>query len=354
MSRPAGTYDTRFDEDMAIIRTRFQWALLGCGLILAFCLPLFSNDYWMGVVNFICIYTVAALGLNLLMGYCGQVSLGHAAFVGVGAFTSAVLVIHLGWPFLATIPMAGLIAGLIGLVFGLPSLRLKEFYLAMATLAAQFIIVLVLGHAFPHILGGDRGLYMPRPIIAGVNFDTNASVYYIILPVTLLMIFFAKNIARTRLGRNFVAIRDNDLAAELTGISIFRYKLYAFFIGCFFAGVAGSLWALFVSNVNNLQFGLMESIWYVGIIIVGGMGTTIGAVFGTIFIRLLHELTSLVIGPFLQQFVTGIALARVVPACMPIIFGLVLVLFLIFEPRGVAHLWEMTKGRVRHWPFTYG
>lgn len=353
MHRPAGTYDVSYDGDMAIMRTRFQWVALAVLIVVLYCLPLFANAYWMGVANFICIYAVGALGLNLLMGYAGQVSLGHAAFVGIGAYTTAVLMLR-GWHFLATVPVAGLVSALVGTVFGLPSLRLKGFYLAMGTLAAQFIIIYILCHTFTDILGGMAGLYIDRPTIAGIGFETNASVFYIVISITLLMVFFAKNIARTRMGRAFVAVRDNDLAAELTGISLFRYKLSAFFVGCFFAGVAGSLWALFLCNVNGYQFSLMESIWYVGIIIIGGMGTIVGPIFGTIFIRLLHEFTMLVVVPAMQQLVTGELVMRVAPAMATIAFGLALVLFLIFDPRGLAHWWEVLKGRVRNWPFTFG
>ena len=348
---PCGTYPTNYEEDMAIVRTRLQWGLLGAGLVFLFCLPLFAGLHWLGFVNMTMIYIVAVLGLNILTGYCGQVSVGQAAFMGVGAYTSAILVAKLHLSFLIALPCAGIMTGLVGLIVGIPSLRVKGFYLLLATLAAQFIIMWV-AIRLPHLTGGYAGLVVSRPKILGFSFETEQSYFYIIAIVMIIMTFFAKNIVRTRAGRAFVAIRDNDLAAQIMGIDLFRYKLVAFFIGCFFAGIAGSLFAHYMRFVNPEQFPLMTSVWFLGMIIVGGMGSTVGAFLGTIFIRLL-EFFTMQIGPSLNAFLPASTSMQIQGAAMLIVFGLVIVLFLIFEPRGLAHRWEVLKSTYRLYPFSY-
>ncbi len=335
---------------MAIFRTRTQWVLLLVFLALLFTFPLYLDNYWLRIVNLIGITIIAATGLNILTGYCGQLSIGHAGFIAVGAYTSAILTNKLGVPFPAAFLCSGLMAGLVGMVFGMPSLRVKGFYLAISTIAAQFIIIWVLQN-WGSMTGGFNGMNVPAASIAGFTFRTESSQFYLIMVITALTIFFAKNLARTRPGRAFVAIRDNDLAAEVMGINLFRYKLLAFFIGCFFAGIAGSLLAHFSRTINTEYFPFMDSVLYVGIIIIGGLGTTIGPILGVIFIRLLGVLVTQM-SPALQaafpaipgNFTSGIA---------PMVFGLAIMLFIIYEPRGMAHRWSKLKSSYRLWPFSY-
>lgn len=350
MSLPCGTPNYTYDQDMAIIRTKLQWALFIAFLVWLFTFPLYASDYLLSVGNVIGITLIAAIGLNILTGYCGQLSIGHAGFIAVGAYTSAILTGKFGVPFLVTLLCAGLTAGFIGLIFGIPSLKVKGFYLAISTIAAQFIIIWVINH-WDTVTGGYIGMKVPHASIAGFTFTTEASLYYLIMTITALCVFFAKNLTRTRVGRAFVAIRDNDLAAEVMGVNLFYYKLLAFFIGCFFAGVAGSLLGHWRGFMNAEHFSLMDSILYVGMIIIGGLGTTIGPILGVVFIRLLEQLV-MFISPILEAmfpalpagFTTGIA---------PMLFGLAIVLFLIFEPRGIAHRWGLFKAAYRLWPFSY-
>lgn len=346
---PCGTRNFSYARDMAIFRTKTHWALLIIGLLVLFTAPLYLSIYWLGVVNLIGITIVAATGLNILTGYCGQLSVGHAGFIAVGAFTSAVMTAKLDLPFLIALPAAGITAGLIGVIFGVASLRVKGFYLAIATIAAQIIILWVISHL--EITGGFTGLSVPRAEIFGITFRSQASLFFLIFTVTVIVIFYAKNLARTRLGRAFVAVRDNDLAAEVMGINLFRYKLIAFFIGCFLAGIAGSLTAHWIGFVSTEHFSITESILYVGMIIIGGAGTTLGPILGVVAIRLLQQGVTMV-SPALESALPD-APSGFTAGLAPLVFGLVIVVFLVLEPRGLAHRWQLFKASYRLWPFSH-
>jgi branched-chain amino acid transport system permease protein len=352
MDRPAGVFDVRYEQDMAVVRTGPQWATLIGFLILLAVLPLFAGSYFLSFMILTGIALIAVLGLNILTGYAGQISLGHQAFVAVGAYTTAVLMDSFHWNFWATVPMAGIAAAGVGVLFGLPSFRLKMLYLTMSTLAAQFIIMAFFNHAFPDYFHSVSGIRVNRPELWGIDFRENEAFYYVVIVIAVLMTFFAKNLVRSRSGRAFVAIRDNDLAGEVIGINVARYKLYAFAIGCFYAGIAGSLWATYFRNVNPPHFHIDVSIWYLGCLIVGGMGTTVGAVFGVLFLRIIKELVTF-ISPILSGMVSPIDAPKIAPGLAVISWTSVVVLFLIFEPRGLAHTWEVLKSRFRHWPFKY-
>jgi branched-chain amino acid transport system permease protein len=350
MSLPAGIRNYSYAEDMAIFRTKTHWFLLIALLFLLFTAPLWFGNHWLSIANRIGITIIAVTGLNLLTGYCGQLSIGHAGFMAVGAYTSAVLVGKFDLPFIVGLLCAGVLSGLIGVIFGVPSLRVKGFYLAITTIAAQFIIIWVIEH-WTSVTGPNGILDVGPASFGGMVLKTTTNEFYLILAIAIITIFAAKNIARTRIGRAFVAIRDNDLAAEVMGINLFRYKLTAFFIGCFFAGIAGSLLAHTSRGISPDYFQFKDSILFIGMIIIGGLGTTTGPIFGVVFIRLLDELVTQ-LSPTLQNafpdllpgFTSGIA---------PMLFGLAIVLFLIFEPRGLAHRWQLFKAAYRYWPFSY-
>ena len=350
MSLPSGIRNYTYAQDMAILRTKTHWALLIGFLVLLFTSPLYLGNYWLGVANLIGITLIAATGLNLLVGYCGQLSIGHAGFIAVGAYTSAVLTNKFELPFLVGLLCAGLMAGIIGLIFGLPSVRVKGFYLAITTIAAQFIIIWVINHW--SVTGGFVGIKVPYASIAGFEFRSETSQFYLIMGIAALCTFFAKNLTRTRVGRTFIAIRDNDLAAEVMGINLLHYKLLAFFIGCFMAGIAGSLLAHWIGYLNAEQFSLTESILYIGMIIIGGLGMTIGPIFGVVFIRLLQQILTVIIVPLLESTFTMVP-AGFATGVTPMLFGLVIILFLILEPRGLAHRWALFKSAYRLWPFSY-
>jgi branched-chain amino acid transport system permease protein len=351
LSLPTGTRNYTYAQDMAIFQTKTHWIWLAVLLALMFTAPLYWGNYWLGVGNLIGITIIAAMGLNILTGYCGQLSIGHAGFIAVGAYTSAVLTNRLELPFLVGLICAGLNAGLIGMVFGIPSLRVKGFYLAISTIAAQFIIIWVINH-WTSVTGGFGGISVPVASIGGIYFTSQASQYYLIMIIVILVVLLAYNLVRTRPGRAFVAIRDNDLAAQVMGINLFRYKLIAFFIGCFLAGIAGSLLAHWIGFLNAEQFTLMESILYIGMSIIGGLGTILGPILGVVFIRLLQQVLTVELVPFLERTVTALP-SGFATGVTPMLFGLIIILFLIREPRGLAHRWALFRSAYRLWPFSY-
>ncbi len=349
--RPAGEFDTSYAYDMATIRRPWQWWLLAGFIIALYTLPLYATQSVVALVNRIAMVIIAVQGLNLLTGYTGQISLGQAAFMTTGGYISALLVNNLGWSFLITLPLAALGAGLVGLLFGLPSLRVKGFYLTMATLAAQFIIPWFTRNAFPKLLNGAQGLNVNVPVIFGLEFNTPQR--YLMLSLTALIIttIAAHNISRSRLGRALVAIRDHDLAAELLGVNLFKYKLQAFFLAAVYAGVAGALSAHHIRHLNSETFGLIDSVVFLGMLVIGGLGSNLGPIFGAIVVELLTEGATL-FGPFFIELFPSTA-AGAVQALRPLFFGITLMLFLIFEPRGLAHRWQLLKAAWRLRPFSH-
>jgi branched-chain amino acid transport system permease protein len=334
---------------MALLRTKTQWVILLAFLAFLFTCPLFMNELWLTLMIIIGISVISVQGLNILTGYCGQISLGHTAFMLVGGYTTALLYAKLGFSFWAALPCAALAAGLVGLIFGLPSLRVKGFYLIMATIAAYFIIAWVIPNLYYG--PGAAGLRIPRPEILGMVLKSNASYFYLVMIIAVLATLAAANIVRTRVGRAFIAIRDNDLAAEVMGINIWTYKLLAFFIGCVFAGIAGSLQVYYMGWASVDTFPFLDSIWYLGMLIVGGMGSISGAILGAVSLRLLDYLVT-ILAPALGAAFPAIG-PQTAAALSLIMRGLVIIVFLIFEPRGLAHLWERIRAYFRPWPFSH-
>lgn len=352
IARPSGTFNSSYSEDMAILRTKEQWFMLAALIGFLLAMPLFASDHMLAIGTTIAVFLIAVHGLNITTGYCGQINLGQAAFMAVGGYTSALLAIHLGLSFWLCLPTAGLVTGLVGLLFGLPSVKVKGFYLALTTLAAQYIIIYIIKTPAYEWTGGSICLPgIPPARLGGIVLASEASYYYLAIAFTIVMTFFAKNLARSNIGRAFVAIRDNDLAAEAMGISLARYKLLAFFIGCFYAGIAGSLWAHYTRVISPDDFTLLKSIWFVGMLIVGGLGSTTGAILGVIFIQVLDELV-VIFGPTLASLFPAIG-AGISAALALMVFALVVILFLVFEPRGLAHRWQIFKNSYRLWPFSY-
>jgi branched-chain amino acid transport system permease protein len=347
--RPCGTFDERYGQDMAIFRIKRHWALLIGALIFLYTFPLYGSYYFISLLNSLSITIIIVLGLQLVSGYCGQISFGQAAFMAIGAYTSAILTGKLGLSFFLALPFSGIVAGLIGLIGGAPSLRIKGFYLAMATIAIHFVVMWLILHI--GVTGTTQGLHPPPPQIGSFLFDSDEKIYYIIITVMLLMTYGSRNIVRTRVGRAFVAIRDNDLAAEVMGIQLYHYKLLAFFISCFYAGIAGSLWAHWIQMVHPEQFTLLHALNYIGMLIVGGGGSIPGVFFGVIFLRLLDE-GVMFAAPWLAALFPWIGIHPAASMSVSV-FGIILILFLIYEPRGLAHRWEIFKASYRLYPFSY-
>jgi len=345
--RACGVFDETYEKDIAIIRTRGHWALLIGSVLFCFVVPSFASDYWLNLLNNILITSIVVLGLQIATGYCGQISFGQPAFMAVGAFAGAVLTHHCGISFWLALPLAGIAAGIVGLIGGAPSLRITGFYLAMATIAIFYLTMWVITHL--QITGLYQGLPVAPPNIGGFVFDTDARMYYIILSVTIIMTFFARNLVRTRVGRVFVAIRDNDLAAEVMGINVYYYKLLAFFISCFYAGIGGCLFGHWYMLVHSEQYAFSHALIYIGMVIIGGIGSIPGVFFGVIILRMLDEFV-LFVSPVLSDVFPRLGMAPAAALSLSA-FGLALIIFLIFEPRGLAYRWEIFKTSYRVYPY---
>jgi branched-chain amino acid transport system permease protein len=349
---PCGKFNERYEEELTIFGTDFGRLWMWIGLFLLFAIiPFISSNYILYVVNHIGIAAIAAIGLNLLIGYTGQISLGHGAFFGVGAYSAAILATAVGFPFWLSVIAAGVITALVGAVFGIPSVRLKHLYLTIATLAGQFIIQYLLVN-WQGLTKGTEGIFLPRATLFGMDVKGDRAFYYVIFVCFVIMTWIAVNLIRTRYGRAFIAIRDNDRAAEGMGIPIFKYKLLSFAISSFYAGFAGALAAYYIGSITPEPYTLSLSVEYIAMIIIGGLGSIPGAVFGAIFITLLNELLS----GATQFFMNIGALTKIALTIAPpreFIFGLAIVLFIIFEPKGLAELWRIVRSSFRLWPFSY-
>jgi branched-chain amino acid transport system permease protein len=314
------------------------------GVAFLFSIPLFASDYWVTWLTLLAITIVAVMGLHILTGLCGIFSIGQAAFMGVGAYTVAILTSRYGLSGWVCLPLSALSAGLVGLFFGIPCFRLKGFYIAVTTLAASFIIIWCIQY-FREWTGGSAGLAVTPLKLGSIDLRSRAGYYCLTMAVMILATFFAKNIQRTSVGRAFVAIKVNELAAEVSGISLYRYKMLAFFIGCLYAGLAGWLWTYFQWWVTPEQFNIYKSIWYFGMLAVGGMGSTSGVLFGAVFIRLLEVL--------IDHITPLVSIAEFNVSMSLVLFAIVVLAFLIFEPRGLSYRWEKFKTYYRLRPYSY-
>lgn len=351
MTTPAGVRDENYSQALAIIKTKTQWTISVIGLIALFLLPLFMSDYLNNFIALICINMIVVFGLNLLTGYCGQISIGQSAFVAIGAYTVGTLYAKYGVPFPVSMLCAIILSAISGILVGLPSVRLKGFYLALSTIAFQFIVYWLLFKA-DALTGGGFGLAIPGVKIFGLSFDTRLRVAYLCITSVLILAYFAKSIARTKTGRSFIAVRDNDLAAEVMGIALTKTKLTAFIISSIYAGIAGALYALYFRWLMPDLFTLVHSVWYLAMVIVGGMGSIVGSILGTVFIVCLQEATRVWFANLAAAFPSVLSVGMGTGISHTAL-GLAIVLFLIFEPRGLSHRWEIIKSTYRLWPFSY-
>ncbi len=359
INREAGVFQTSYQGDMAMYTLPLAKITVCCmlGLLLLLPLPLaqMGNEHLMSMVNTIGLASIGAIGLNLLNGYTGQISLGQGAFMAVGGYTAAILSSRYGVPFWGGILAGGSMAALVGALFGIPSLRIKGLYLAVATLAAQLILEWTINHV-PWIGGGAQSsIYVEPPRLFTFVFNSEFRRYYLILTFFLLAFFGAQNLVHSRVGRAFIAIRDRDVAAQIIGVNVFKYKLLAFAVSSFYAGVAGALWTYYLRIANYENFTLVVSVEYLTMIIIGGLGSVLGAVLGAIFIKLLPIVLDItVIG--VAKHVFGISyenVANFLANFQLLVFGGLIIFFLTVEPEGLARLWENVKRYFRLWPYSY-
>ncbi len=351
--RESGYYKTTYAADMALYPLPIaRWTVAAIAVLMGLA-PFALHEYYVSIINLILVATVGALGLNVLVGYTGQISIGHAAFMSVGAYTAANLATRLDLPFWITLPAGGLMAAAIGAIVGIPSLRIKGLYLAIATLAGQLIIEWTINHV-PWISGGvQASIEVPRPTLFGMQLRTQAQLYWFLLFFAVLAIVGALNLVRSRIGRAFVAIRDHDIAAEIIGINIFRYKLAAFAISSFYAGVTGVLYTYYLGIANYEQFTIITSIDYLAMIIIGGLGSILGSILGAIFVTLLPIAIRLFMESWGAVLFAGADINNLIPNLRLIGFGGLIILFLVLEPEGLNRLWRNVRNYFRVWPFSY-
>jgi len=349
---PCGNFKESYSQEIAIFETDFGRTCMWAGILILFTIvPMASSPYFLYVLNMIGIAAIAALGLNILIGFTGQISLGHGAFFGVGAYAGAILATRLNLPFFIAVPAAGLVTSFVGMIFGIPSGRLKGLYLTIATLAGQFIIEYILVH-WESLTQGTMGITLPDASFFGIDLKGDRTFFYVIYTCLVCITFVTVNIMRTRFGRAFIAIRDNDRAAEGMGIPIFYYKLLSFAISSFYAGIAGAIWAFYMRSISTEPFTLALSVEYIAMVIIGGLGSIPGAIFGAVFITGLNEILRMVTHIFMNMDITaGVGLNMA--SLREFAFGLAIVLFILLEPKGLAELWRIVRSNFRLWPFSY-
>ena len=348
-SMRCGEFRTSYQSDTTIFPTPMSRNAAIAGVLLLLVCPLFLNAYHLNLMIQIGYYGIAALGLNILVGFSGQISLGHAAFFGFGAFASAWINATTGIPVILCIPLAGAMTTAVGMIVGIPAGRIKGLYLAIATLAAQFILEDFFNRA-DWFTGGVAGSLADPVSLFGYTFDTDQRFFYITLFFVVVMFLLGTNLLRSRDGRAFIALRDHYLSAEIMGINLTKYRILAFGISSFYAGVGGALFAHYLGFVSAEGFTILLSIQFLGMIIIGGLGSVMGTLLGTAFMVLLPEVMEGGVGMVGDVF-PGVSQGLAYIKEMAI--GLAIILFLIFEPDGLAHRWKLIKAYWKLYPFSY-
>jgi branched-chain amino acid transport system permease protein len=348
MTTTTGVYHTTYRGDLALRHTRVEYVRLVLALAVVVALPFYVSPFWLHVLDQIGIAVIGAIGLNILVGYTGQISLGQGGFLAVGAYSAGVVATKSDLSPVVGVLVAVLVTAAVGAFFGLPALRLKGLYLAIATLASQQIIVWLITH-WDFLTGGVDALVLEPVTVFGWTPTGDFEWYWVIVSFAALATITATNLFRTGVGRAFVAIRDHDIAAEVIGVDPARYKVLAFAVSSAFVGLAGALTAYWTQILTWERFTLDVSILYLAMIIVGGLGSVTGSIYGAAFM--------IAIPAYLDQLSLRVSadsiLATDLPAIKLLIFGLTIVLFLIFEPRGLARIWQRARDYFRLWPFRY-
>jgi len=362
---------TSYAQETAIFNTRVKrnWVLVG--ILVMIVLPFFRQRDMVALITTVFIFAIGGIGLNLLTGYAGQVSLGQAFFLGVGAYTAAVLggesrsgVIGLGWDMAIWLPLAGLVPALIALVLAPLAMRVRGLYLAILTLGLVFIGEHIFKEAKPITGGAGVGRAPADPVFLGFDLFANQTIlgyridrftifYLACFVIFVVMAFAAKNFARSRFGRSFAAVRDRDIAAEVMGVSLLRTKTLAFVISSFYAGIAGALLSIVIGRISPETWNIFLSIDFLAVIFIGGLATISGSIMGAIFVVLLPKLVN-ALTPLIPGF-GGVGEGGILNVfeLQSIIFGLLIILFLILEPRGLYGLWLRLRNYFKAWPFSY-
>lgn len=343
-----GTLKTTLREDSALLGTGFVRFWAAAGLLVMLLLPLALSSYWMGVANQTFIAVIGALALNLLMGTTGQISLGHAAFVGAGAFTVAALVTELEAPFAVNLVAATMVGAALGVAVGLPALRLRGLYLAVSTLAAHFVISIIIGQYQANVSYG-AGFLLAPPNLLGYELAGELRWYYFLLPVSLLVLLLHVNWLRSSFGRAWMAIHHRDVSAQALGVNVAAYKLLAFSASTALAAFSGALWAYYNGFVSVEAFDIHLLIQYLAMVIIGGLGSVLGSVLGAAFVMVVPQLLTRLV-----ESLPGLAFLSGALFELQIgLFGAIMLAFIMLEPRGLAGLWHRVQDYFQLWPFTF-
>ncbi|OUL99210.1 branched-chain amino acid ABC transporter permease [Variovorax sp. JS1663] len=335
-------FKTSYAQDIALARHGghvFWYSVLGAGLIAA---PWLLPEYWLAQLTFVLIYGIVGLGLMLLAGFTGQFSIGHAAFLGTGAYTQAVLA-NAGVPFPLALAAAAALSAAVGVVVGLPALRVKGIYLGIATLAFGFIVEEVFAR-WERVTGGNSGLHVKAPTLFGLEIGSSENFYIVCLLIAVLCTFAILNLLRSPTGRAFVAIRDSEISAQSMGIHLARYKTMSFAISAALAGLGGALYAHKLSFISPDQFNILQSIDLLLMVVIGGLGSVHGAFLGAIFLIAMPQLIAL--GKDWLPAAIGQA-----PGLQGLVYGLVLIGFVLFEPLGLYGRWLKVRTYLQLFPF---
>ena len=341
-------------EDVQLFTSGVIVFWFGAFIVFLLLFPFLFKNYYVYLANYMAINVIVVIGLNLLVGYTGQISLGHAGFFAIGAYGTIVLMSKAHFPFILALPAAGLVAALFGFLLGLPALRLEGPYLAIATLGFGLTITQVIGRI--EFFGGRQGLHAPELIIGPWNLDTDRGFYYLLLTITVLMTVAARNLIKTRVGRAFIAIRDADIAAETMGVNLVLFKTLAFAVSAFYAGIAGGLYAFVLRFIEPEIFTLLMSIMFLAMAVVGGLGSIMGSIAGACLLSWLDlQLRNILSIPHLGDWLEALSKSYFsitgISNIQYIMFGLILVLIMLFEPLGIFGIWIRTKKYWKMWPF---
>ena len=344
----SGDYKTSYREEIAVLQTLFVKICIAIFVVALIGLVLIADNYFIYIVNLCAIATIGALGLNMVTGLTGQISIGHAGFLAIGAYASAILV-KSGVPFILAITLAGFITTISGFIVGIPSLRLKGLYLAITTFAFGFVVE-HLANIWVSLTNGANGMVVLPVKIFGICFDTDRSFFFLVFPITILAVVYARNLVRSRVGRAWIAIRDRDIAAQTMGINLSWYKLSAFAVSSFYAGIAGALYGHYMQFIGPTHFELYLSVQYLAMIIIGGLGSVIGTIFGAVFMTILPELLKYIPDLFRQSY--PVIVERFADINL-VLYGILIMLFVIVEPKGLHGIWKNIKVYWKMWPYTH-
>jgi len=348
MAFASGYFKTTYEKDISIVETRSRWGWLITLMVMLIVFPFFASAFLLDLANQVLLALIGSVALMLLTGYAGQISLGHAGLIAAGAFTTGILFKELNAPIWVTLPASGLVGAILGFMFGLPSLRLRGLYLALSTLALHFLVTYV-GAEYETKRGFATGIVIDAPSLGPLTILDPRLWYFLFLMVDVFLVIFSLNLVRSKTGRAWMAIRDRDVVAEALGIKLSSYKLSAFVMSSVLTSIAGCFFAYYRGFVSVEAFSLLMTIEYIAMIIIGGLGSILGVIFGTIFVVILPY----IIETMVEALPVPTRLTTYMFSINHVIFGLIMIIFLVLEPNGLVGIWIRIRNYFILWPFKH-